>query len=130
LYPDYNDNQFAPHTAFGADRLLGAKDGSWMAAIATDENDLAATQPFPKSNFWHYHGAKVTQYWKCPAQMGDEGLQVVVNARHTYYGSRREIPHGNAFENFEMRKPFKDGQRFVFGITSRSPAELGFPSGK
>jgi hypothetical protein len=27
---------------------------------------------------------------------------------------------------FELREPFSDWQRFVFGITRRTPAELGF----
>jgi hypothetical protein len=126
LYPNYNGVQFAPHTSFDAGRMLRLPDNSLIAAITTDENEPAATQPFPTSNFWHYRGAKVTQYWEFPATANDIGLTVVVNARHTYYGSRKEIPHGNAFENFEMRQPFKDGQQFIFGITRRSPAELGF----
>jgi hypothetical protein len=126
LYPAYNDFHFAPHTIFNSDRLLKLPDDSLIAAITTDENDPAATQPFPTSNFWHYRGAKVTQYWKSPASANHAGLTVVVNARHTYYGSRKEIPHGNAFENFEMRDPFKNGQQFIFGITRRTPAELGF----
>lgn len=126
LYPDYNDIHFAPHTMFSVDGLLRLSDGSLAAAITTDEDKPAATQPFPKSNFWHYRGRKVTQYWKYPASPNADALKVVVNARHTYYGSRHEIPHGNAFENFEMRASFKDGQRFVFGITGRSPTELGF----
>jgi hypothetical protein len=126
LYPTYSDIHFAPHTMFNADRLLRLPDNSLIAAMTTDEADPTATQPFPTSNFWHYRGAKVTQYWKHPASSNHAGLTVVVNARHTYYGSRKEIPHGNAFENFEMRQPFKDGQQFIFGIAHRAPSELGF----
>jgi len=126
LYADYSDSGFAPQTSFAADQVLRLDDGGLIAAITTDETEPAATMPFPKSNFWHYRGAKVTQYWKHPASASHDGLTVVVNARHTYYGSRREIPHGNAFENFEMRQPFKDGQQFIFGISRRTPTELGF----
>jgi hypothetical protein len=126
LYPNYDDIHFAPHKTFNVDRLLALSDGSIIAAITNDEIDPAATIPFSKSTFWHYRGAKVTQYWKHPARADHSGLTVVVNARHTYYGSRKEIPHGNAFENFEMRQPFKDGQQFIFGITRRTPSELGF----
>lgn len=126
LYPNYDDVHFAPHKTFDADGLLQLSDGSLIAAITNDEADPAATIPFSKSTFWHYRGAKVTQYLKHPAGADHHDLTVVVNARHTYYGSRKEIPHGNAFENFEMRQPFKDGQQFIFGITRRTPSELGF----
>ena len=126
LYSDYSDIHFAPHTIFSADRLLRLPDDALIAAITTDENDPAATQPFPTSNFWHYRGAKVTQYWKVPGSANHSGVTVIVNARHTYYGSRKEIPHGNAFENFEMRQRFRDGQQLIFGITRKTPGELGF----
>src|SRR4051812_35448112 len=126
LYPTYNDPHFAPHTSFALDRLLRLDDGSIIAAIATDEADPAVTQPVNTSNFWHYRGARVTQYWKQPGSVSHVGLTVLVNARHTYYGSRKPIPNGNAFENFEMRQRFRDGQQFIFGVTRRRPAELGF----
>jgi hypothetical protein len=126
LYPTYSDLYFAPHTAFAFDQLLCLDDNSVIAAITTDEADPAAAQPFDTSNFWHYRGAKVTQYWKQPASASHAGLSVLVNARHTYYGSRKAIPNGNAFENFEMRQSFRDGQQFIFGITRRTPAELGY----
>ena len=50
---------------------------------------------------------------------------MAVNGRFTYWLSRQPIPGGIAFENFEMRERFHDGQRFVFGITRRTPGELG-----
>ena len=125
LYPTYADLHFAPHASFALDRLLRLDDGSIIAAITTDEVNPSATQPFNTSNFWHYRGVKVTQYWKQPASGSHAGLSVLVNARHTYYGSRKPIPNGNAFENFEMRQRFGDGQQFIFGITRRTPAELG-----
>ena len=43
--------------------------------------------------------------------------------------SRRPIPGGIAFENFELRERFYDGQRFVFGITPKTPEELGLAPG-
>ena len=47
--------------------------------------------------------------------------------RVRYWRSRHPIPGGIAFENFELRERFHDGQRSVFGITRRTPGELGFP---
>jgi hypothetical protein len=82
--------------------------------------------PFPGSELWHYAGCKVTQYWAREAGAFGDDLQVVVNGRYTYWRSARPIPGGIAFENFEMQERFHDGQTFIFGITRRTPPELGF----
>jgi acetyl esterase/lipase len=68
----------------------------------------------------------VTQYWKKPQGTWRDDLHVAVNRRYTYWLSRQPIPGGVAFENFEMRERFHEGQRFVFGITRNTPKELGF----
>jgi len=73
---------------------------------------------------WHYGGSKVTQYWKKPRGTARDDLHVAVNARYTYWQSRRPIPGGVAFENFELRERFYDGQPFVFGITRETPDQL------
>jgi hypothetical protein len=82
--------------------------------------------PFPGSTRWHYGGFPVTQYWKKPRGTFRDDLRVVVNARSTYWGNHRPIPGGVAFENFEMQERFYDGQKFIFGITRKTPKELGF----
>jgi hypothetical protein len=53
-------------------------------------------------------------------------LQVAVNGRYTYWLSRQPIPGGVALENVEMRERFYEGQRFIFGITRKTPHDLGF----
>lgn len=67
----------------------------------------------------------MTQYWAKDAGTFRDDLQVVVNGRYTYWQSSRPIPGGVAFENFEIRERFYNGQKFVFGITSKAPHELG-----
>ena len=57
-----------------------------------------------------------------------DDLHVAVNGRYTYWLSRQPIPGGVAFENFELREGFYDGQKFIFGITRKTPKELGFTS--
>ena len=52
-------------------------------------------------------------------------VHVAVNARYTYYGTDGPIPGGVAFENFELRERFHPGQPFIFGISRKTPAELG-----
>ena len=125
LYPNHKDTGFAPHTEYPVGRLPRTADGSVLVAITTDEGDPAAVHPFPNSRLWYYGGQKVTQYWrKAPGTFHDD-LHAAVNARYTYWQMRRAIPGGVAFENFELRERFHEGQQCIFGITSKTPAELG-----
>ncbi len=126
LYPDYRQADFAPHRVFAVERLHRSKAGEVIAAVTTDEVDPSAVEPFPGLPHWRYAGMPVTQYWRKPAGTWRADLQVAVNGRYTYWMSRRPIPGGIAFENFEMRERFFEGQRFVFGITRKTPPELGF----
>jgi hypothetical protein len=125
LYPDYKASGFAPHTSFALDRLFRTPTGDVLVAITTDEANPAASRPFPTSDHWYYGGGKVTQFWRKPAGAFRDDLHAVVNARFTYWQSEQPIPGGIAFENFELRERFYEGQHFVFGITRRTPRELG-----
>jgi hypothetical protein len=125
LYPHYKQDGFAPHRIFPLDRLRRTEAGDVFAAITTDEADPAAVHPFPGRSHWRYAGFPVTQYWKKPAGTWRDDLHVAVNGRYTYWRSRRPIPGGISFENFELRERFFEGQRFVFGITRKTPSELG-----
>jgi len=129
LYPDYKDSGFAPTRKFPLAQLLAAPDGRRLAAITTDEENPAAAFPFPGKTWWYYGGVPVTQYWAKPAGPVDADLTVAVNGRYTYWRSQQPVPGGIAFENFEFNERFKEGQTFVFGITRRTPRELGFRVG-
>jgi hypothetical protein len=94
-----------------------------LAAVSNDEERPSAT--VAGLGGWYYGGEKVTQYWRRPKGTGDD-LQVVVNGRYVYWQSQLPIPGGVAFENFEMHERYREGQRICFGITRKTPAELGF----
>jgi hypothetical protein len=126
LYPDYQGTDFAPPMIFALARLQRTADGDVLTAVTNDEDDPAAVYPFPRSRLWYYGGGKVTQYWRKPAGAFRDDLHAVVNARYTYWQSRRPIPGGIAFENFELRERFHEGQTFIFGLTRQTPEELGF----
>ncbi len=126
LYPHYHDLGFADERIFPLARLFHTVEGDVLMAVTTDEENPAAVFPFPGTHLWYYGGAKVTQYWRKPKGSFRGDLAAAVNARYVYWRSKQPIPGGIAFENFEMREPFSEGQRFVFGITRRTPAELGF----
>jgi hypothetical protein len=126
LYPEHKGQDFAPHRVLPLDRLARTRSGDVLVAITTDEEDPASVFPFPGRRLWHYGGCKVTQYWKKPRGTAQDDLHVAVNARYTYWQMRRPIPGGVAFENFELRERFHEGQTFTFGITRKTPAQLGF----
>jgi hypothetical protein len=124
LYPEHKGAGFAPHQIYRFDRLARTPQGDVVVAVTSDEADPASVYPFPGGPLWHYGGSKVTQYWKKPREMARDDLHVAVNARYTYWQTRRPIPGGVAFENFELRERFYDGQPFVFGITRKTPDQL------
>jgi hypothetical protein len=125
LYPEHQGDGFAPHQIYPLDRLMRTAQGEVVAAVTNDEDDPALIYPFPGRQLWHYGGCKVTQFWKKPRGTARDDLHVAVNARYTYWQTRRPIPGGVAFENFELRERFYEGQTFVFGITRKTPAQLG-----
>jgi hypothetical protein len=124
LFPEHRGEGFAPHQMYPLGRLARTPPGDVVVAVTTDEDDPAAVFPFPGRRLWHYSGFKVTQYWKKPRGTARDDLHVAVNARYTYWQTRQPIPGGVAFENFELRERFYEGQAFVFGITSKLPAQL------
>jgi hypothetical protein len=125
LYPEHRGEDFAPHRIYPLDRLGCSASGDVLVAVTTDEANPASVYPFPGRQAWHYGGCKVTQYWKKPHGTAAKDLHAAVNARYTYWQTRRPIPGGVAFENFELRERFHDGQAFIFGITRQTPAQLG-----
>jgi len=125
LYPDYTGDSFAPHRIYPLDRLARSPSADALVAVTTNEEAPAAVYPFPGRQLWHYGGGKVAQYWKKPRGTARDDLHVAVNARYTYWQTRRPIPGGVAFENFELRERFYEGQVFTFGITRKTPAQLG-----
>lgn len=125
VYSNYTDAGFAPHRTYSLTELHRTPEGGVLVAVTNDEEHPASVFPFPNSRLWHYGGNKVTQYWAKAPGAYREDLQVAVNGRYTYWLSKRPIPRGVAFENFELRERFYDGQTFVFGVTGRTPGELG-----
>ena len=125
LWPDYSGAQFAPDRFFPIARMTRLADGSALAAITTDETNPRAVRPADPR--WYYGGVPLVQYWRVPDAARHAGARVRVNGRFMYWATRVPVPGGIAFENFEMREPWAEGQRYVFGVSRRAPAELGIP---
>jgi hypothetical protein len=129
LYPNFSGDGFTGTTVFDLPQIHRTAAGDALVAITTDEANPAAAK-IDNMNGWYYGGAKVTQYWRKPKATFGNDLQAAVNARYLYWGMQSPIPGGPAFENFELREPFRDGQPIRFGVTRKTPAELGLPAGK
>jgi hypothetical protein len=74
---------------------------------------------------------QIEPYWRKEKARYDPSLSVRVNGRATYWsgGSNDKnryinIPGGPAFENFELREKFFQGQKFYFGLSRKTPAEI------
>lgn len=124
LYPDYQGTGFAPHSLYGMVHRR-TPQGDLVAAITRDEEEGSRVEPWPAAPHWNYQGVNVTQYWKKLRGTFRDDLRVAVNARYTYWMSDVPIPGGISYENFEMREGYFEGQQFIFGLTTKTPEQLG-----
>lgn len=126
LYRDYRGKEFSPDAFFPLHTLFRNRDGDVLVPLTTDEENPAATNPNHPRGHWHWKGEKLTQYWRVPRASIQSDLEFRVNARRNYWASQSEIPNGISFENFELREKFYRDQQFIFGLTHKTPAEMGF----
>lgn len=124
VWPGYEGPDFMGTGDFGTDHILKEKDGTYIAAITPSEPDPASVEVERK--WWQFDGKVATQYWRKYPGTADPGLKVRVNGRAIYYGTNTQLPGGIAFENFEMIQPFKSGEEISFGVTLKTPREMGW----
>jgi len=136
LWPDFkninheissvNDmfQDFAPHAVFPVKDMIRDHKGNAYFVAAPNEKDYTNTIYAPETREgWRFKGTFATQYWI--KEKPSEELQGLVNGRFVYWGAgRTPIPGGMAYENFELKEPFKNGSGFIFGISPEDPEEL------
>ena len=128
-YRNYKGYDFAPDQYYGFDRLQKMPDGSVAAAMASNETHPETIHPVFGSGAWYWGARPVTQYWKADP---DPATHLRVNGRFKYWNSKWaqadgvEVTGGTTFENFEMRAPFHQGQQYTFGVSTKTPEQLGF----
>ncbi|OJV87644.1 MAG: hypothetical protein BGO34_11500 [Bacteroidia bacterium 44-10] len=119
LWPDYKDIHFTPREYFSQKELMRDKKGNACFIAAPDEKDYIRTAYAPgTAPHWKYNGKYATQYWI--KENPHKGLKGVITGRFTYWASKAPIPGGISIENFELNSPFKNGEKFIFGITPLS----------
>jgi hypothetical protein len=120
LWPDFKENNFTPHDKTPASEMLKGRNGEVYFVAAPDEDNPQQADYSPQTNdHWKYYGKTATQYWYHESPTSD--LMGLVNGRFTYWASESPIPGGVSFENFELKKPFENGDEYVFGVSPLTP---------
>ncbi len=140
LYNGYDGIHFVEKDGFSIGELARGEAGDFIAVVSPSESfaELAAWPQTPKhygKRWWRYRPFfMLSQYWRKLAEDADSSLHVRVNGRAHYYSGFNpdstiyvDIPGGVAYENFEMREDYREGQQFYFGLTRREPEELIAP---
>jgi len=124
LWPDYKGTDFVGTPDYPMERMLADKDGALTVAITSNESDLSAVE-MPRGG-WDYAGKVCTQYWRKYPGTVSKPMVVRVNGRAAYWGSHAPIPGGVAFENFELIEKYVPGVESAFGVTLKTPKDMGW----
>lgn len=120
LWPGFTRNAFTQHAVFPASRFIHAKNHQKYFVATTNEIKPAeAAYQDSTHPIWRYDGRPAVQYWS--TNSSDTALVGQVNGRCFYWASKNEIPGGIAFENFELKEPFRQGASFIFGVVTDDP---------
>lgn len=123
LWPNYTGSNFTDHDSTSVDNMIKEKYGGVFFIASTNEKNPQKVDYNPHTKeHWKYYGKGATQYWYTPNP--NKYMQGLVNGRYTYWASKAPIPGGISFENFELKSPFINGEKFYFGVTPMSPEKL------
>jgi hypothetical protein len=115
IWPYYSGDAFTSHASFQFKEMIRDNKGNCYFISAPDDKDPQNVEYSSGTNdHWKYKGKYATQYWY--SKKPDQSLRGLVNGRVVYWASKSPIPGGIAFENFEMKEPFRNGARFIFGV--------------
>ena len=124
LWPDFTGDGFCEPHEFPLERIRRAADGTLTVAITPSESDLSAASMPPGG--WSFAGKVAAQYWRKYPGTAKPDLRARVNGRARYWGTGVEIPGGVAYENFELIEKFEPGTELWFGVSLKTPKEMGF----
>lgn len=114
LWPGFAGTGFAPHARFGLDELTSEGHVAIVSAVGDEADPWTVSYSDDTAAHWHFEGRLARQTWRADDPHPD--LEVLVNARWSYWASASEIPGGLAFENIEMVEPFRQGAAFRFAV--------------
>lgn len=124
LWPGHEGHDFFWTPEYPIARARTDQDGTITVAITPNEKDPASVKVDP--DWWGFPGVVATQYWrKYPGTLEPPAF-IKVNGRAMYYGTGTKIPGGVAYENFELIEKYESGVESVFGVTLKTPAQMGW----
>jgi hypothetical protein len=124
IWPKYKGDDFVFTEDIPGERIRKDADGTLTVAITPSESDLAAAKM--PSGGWTFDGKVSTQYWRKYPKTAKSDLRVRVNGRAKYYRTDVLIPGGVSYENFELIERFEPGIESWFGVTLKTPREMGW----
>lgn len=120
LFAGFGGAAFVEAPGYPLADMLRTEDGDAVVFCTSDETSPAGS-PANATAHWVYPLPKYTQYWRVAGSEVQPDLRVHINGRRVYWASTEPLPGGVAFENFELRQRFVDGQSFIFGLTQADP---------
>jgi len=127
VWPGYEGGDFVWTDDFPTEKIRPDNDGTLTVAISPSESDLASAEMPPGG--WTFNGKVATQYWRKYPDSPKTHPRVRVNGRAMYWGTQTIIPGGVSFENFELIEEYKPGVELWFGVTLKTPREMGWRVG-
>lgn len=126
LWPGFWSEGFSADAMIASERIPRNRNGDLVLAATPSEQDPGAVPPDVRAPWWAYRGSfPVTQYWRMERGNWLPEMHARVNARRVYWGGRVPIPGGPALENVELVQKFTSEPVFCFGVTRRTPREMG-----
>lgn len=114
LWPGFSGTGFAEHAHFALSELNRDGEAAVVSAIGDEQDPWSAVYAEDTADHWRFVGRRARQSWRVDDPHPD--LQVLVNARWSYWASASEIPGGPAFENFEVLEPFRQGAALRYSV--------------
>ncbi len=116
LWPGFTGTGFAEHARFGLDQLHREGERAVVSATGDEEDPWSVEYSADTAGHWRFEGRRARQSWRVDDP--HPGLEVLVNARWSYWASASPIPGGPSFENFEISEPFRQGAAYRFSVES------------
>ncbi|WP_243228248.1 hypothetical protein [Microbacterium sp. CIAB417] len=114
LWPGFSGTGFAAHARFPLSELRRDGSAAVVSAVGDEEDPWSVTYAPDTAEHWHLVGQLARQTWIVDDPHPD--LEVLVNARWSYWASSSPIPGGPAYENFEIFEPFRPGAAYRFRV--------------
>lgn len=116
LWPGFSGTAFAKHARFALSELCRDGEAAVVSAVGDETDPWSANYSEDTAQHWHFVGRLARQAWIVDDPHPE--LEVLVNARWSYWASASPIPGGPAYENFEVVEPFRQGASLRFRVES------------